>query len=79
MEQEFNIGDTVYLNQNYCDRFKPGHMCTDKPYKISEVKYFGKFIAEYIISGHNISTNAIDYIKTKRINNINKILEDGNV
>ena len=79
MEQEFNIGDTVYLNQNYCDRFKPGHMCTDKPYKISEVKYFGKFIAEYIIGGHSISTNAIDYIKTKRINNINKILEYGNV
>ena len=51
-------------------------MCPDTPYEIREVKYFGRFIAEYIIGGHNISTYAIDYIKTKRIN---KILEDGNV
>lgn len=85
MEQDFNIGDTVYLTQNYCDRFKRGHMCPDTPYEISKInlhisQYFFNFIEGYTTSnGHSISTNSIDYIKTKRINNINKILKDGNV
>jgi len=82
MEQIFNVGDIIYLNQNYCDRFKKGHMCHDTPYEVREIKYFGNYVAEYSISNkqwYTIPSNVIDCIKTKRINNINKILENGNV
>lgn len=77
--KEFKINDTVYLNQNYCDRFVPGHMCVDKVYTIDYI-YYGRnrdgssFISEYIINhGHNINKFAIDYVRTNRMTNLEKL------
>jgi hypothetical protein len=76
---EFKINDTIYLNQNYCDRFLPGHMCVDKLYTINYIYYKRSrngqsFISNYTINhGHSITIFAIDYVRTNRMNNLEKL------
>lgn len=65
-----------------CDRFNPGHFSIDKPYEIKKIYYNGgdnffgsDNVHQYIIiHGHGIAPSAIDYIQTRRINNLNKLV-----